>query len=110
MSGTGRRARVFVQGIYAGELREVDEGYAFRYDEAYLSSPNSTSVSLTLPMTRTEYVSGVLFPFFDGLIPEGWLLDVVTRNWKIDPRDRFGILFVACKDPIGNVSIEEEPS
>lgn len=71
MTGTGRRARVFVQGIYAGELREVDEGYAFRYDEAYLASPNSTSVSLTLPMTRAEYVSGILFPFSMGSSRKG---------------------------------------
>ena len=44
----------------------------------------------------------------DGLIPEGWLLDIVSRNWKIDPKDRFALLLVACKDPIGNVSIREE--
>lgn len=49
-----------------------------------------------------------LFQFFDGLIPEGWLLGVVSRNWKIDTKDRFGLLLVACKDGIGNVSIREE--
>ena len=47
-----------------------------------------------------------LFAFFDGLIPEGWLLDVVSHNWKIDRKDRFGLLLVACKDPIGNVQIK----
>ena len=49
-----------------------------------------------------------MFPFFDGLIPEGWLLKIVTDNWKIESRDRFAILLVACKDGIGNVSIREE--
>lgn len=48
------------------------------------------------------------FLFFDGLIPEGWLLDVVSRNWKLDNKDRFGLLLVACKDCIGNVTIMEE--
>ena len=47
-------------------------------------------------------------PFFDGLIPEGWLLDIVTHNWKISQSDRFGVLLVACKDPIGNVSVRSE--
>ncbi|MBQ7058436.1 MAG: HipA N-terminal domain-containing protein, partial [Firmicutes bacterium] len=41
-------------------------------------------------------------------IPEGWLLNVVTHNWKIDRRDRFGLLLIACKDTIGIVTIQEE--
>ncbi len=45
---------------------------------------------------------------FDGLIPEGWLLGAVSRNWKIDTKDRFGLLLVACKDAIGNVSVRGE--
>ena len=65
-------------------------------------------VSLTLPIREEPYKSKTLFSFFDGLIPEGWLLDIVSRNWKIDPKDRFALLLVACKDPIGNVSIREE--
>lgn len=65
-------------------------------------------MSLTLPLSQEEYTSKTLFPFFDGLIPEGWLLGAVSRNWKIDITDRFGLLLVACKDGIGNVSIREE--
>ena len=57
---------------------------------------------------RIYIYSKTLFPFFDGLIPEGWLLGAVSRNWKIDITDRFGLLLVACKDGIGNVSIREE--
>jgi len=46
-----------------------------------------------------------LFPFFDGLIPEGWLLDIAEKNWKLDMRDRMSILLVTCRDCIGAVSI-----
>ena len=53
------------------------------------------------------YDSSTLFSFFDGLIPEGWLLNVVTRNWKLNRKDRFGLLLVACRDTIGNVTIQE---
>ena len=60
----------------------------------------------TLPLQKEEYTSKTLFSFFDGLIPEGWLLDIVSHNWKIDRKDRFGLLLVACKDPIGNVQIK----
>ena len=65
------------------------------------------SILLRLPKRKEEYTSKTLFAFFDGLIPEGWLLNIVTHNWKLNPSDRFGILLVACRDSIGNVSIRE---
>ena len=103
-----RTAYVYVRDTFAGILRETDSGYSFIYDDEYLSSTNATAVSLTLPMKKEEYTSKTLFSFFDGLIPEGWLLEIVSKNWKIDRKDRFGLLLVACKDPIGNVCIKEE--
>lgn len=103
-----RIAYVYVRNVFAGLLKETDEGYSFQYDSEYLQRENISPVSLTLPLRLEEYTSKTLFPFFDGLIPEGWLLKIVTNNWKIDSRDRFGILLVACKDGIGNVSIKEE--
>lgn len=89
----------------AGLLTEDEEGYHFRYFQEYLGLDTPEPVSLTLPLTDKEYHSKVLFPFFDGLIPEGWLLDIAERNWKLDPRDRMGILLVTCRDCIGAVSI-----
>jgi len=102
-----RTAYVYVRDTFAGTLKETDSGYSFIYDSDYLETTGATAVSLTLPMQQEEYTSKTLFSFFDGLIPEGWLLNVVSRNWKIDRKDRFGLLLVACKDPIGNVRIGE---
>ena len=103
-----RTAYVYVRDVYAGILCETDAGYSFAYDAGYLTMDGAAAVSLTLPIMEETYTSKTLFPFFDGLIPEGWLLDVVSRNWKIDIRDRFGLLLVACRDAIGTVSIREE--
>ena len=103
-----RTAYVYVRDAFAGILKETDAGYLFEYDTDYLEKENSTAVSLTLPMKKEAYTSKILFPFFDGLIPEGWLLNIVSENWKIDTKDRFGLLLVACKDPIGNVRIKED--
>lgn len=102
-----RSANVYVRDILAGILRETEEGYEFQYSEDYLLSEDASVVSLTLPLQSDAYVSKTLFAFFDGLIPEGWLLSVVTHNWKLNENDRFGILLVACNDCIGNVSIRE---
>ena len=108
MNSEFRTAFVYVRNTCAGTLQETDEGYSFQYDAAYIADASAPAVSLTLPKQYAPYVSGTLFPFFDGLIPEGWLLNVVSRNWKLDIRDRFGLLLAACKDCIGAVSIREE--
>ena len=100
-----RTAYVYVRNVFAGTLAETDYGYSFSYDNNYLKSDSAAAVSLTLPLSDEPYHSRTLFPFFDGLIPEGWLLNIVSRNWKIDTKDRFGLLLVACKDAVGNVSI-----
>ncbi len=103
-----RSGYVYVNNIYAGVIQEGDDGYIFSYDKAYLNSSNPKPVSLTLPLQSEPYYSNYLFPFFDGLIPEGWLLNIVSKNWKISSSDRFGLLLVCCKDPIGNVMIKGE--
>ena len=106
MSDTAlRRGKVFVQGRYAGMVEETEGGYSFAYDSGYLEA-NGPAVSLTIPLQEEPFFSETLFPFFDGLIPEGWLLSVVTKNWKLDPEDRFGLLLVSCEDSIGDVSVK----
>lgn len=102
-----RKANIKVENQLAGILTQNDEGYHFEYDKVYLSQENPKPVSLTLPLQEDLYSSQVLFPFFDGLIPEGWLLEIAEKNWKLDPRDRMGLLLACCKDCIGLVSVEE---
>ena len=99
------KALIQYKGINAGILKETDEGYEFSYNEEYLADAASAPVSLTLPLTDKPYQSTVLFPFFDGLIPEGWLLDVALRNTDISELDRFALLLLCCKDCIGAVSV-----
>ncbi|MBX2966341.1 MAG: HipA N-terminal domain-containing protein [Cyclobacteriaceae bacterium] len=100
-----RQAQVFYKDILAGIITESDDGYAFQYDEKYFNNAQSKPVSLTLPLQKQPYESKVLFPFFDGLIPEGWLLNIAVTNWKINQSDRFGLLLTLCKDCIGCVSV-----
>ncbi len=102
-----RKALIYVQNIFAGILSETDYGYSFRYDADYCLKGDALPVSLTLPIQSEEYTSQTLFSFFDGLIPEGWMLHLVTENWKLNPADRFGLLLAACRDCIGDVSVRE---
>lgn len=100
-----RQAHIFYKDQLAGILTENDAGYEFRYFLEYLSMETARAVSLTLPLQEEAYTSPVLFPFFDGLIPEGWLLDEVLRNTDISILDRISLLLTCCKDCIGAVSV-----
>jgi len=103
-----RRAKVLWHDTLAGILSETEEGYVFQYDDVYLKDNSSQTISLTLPLRKEQFTSSTMFSFFDGLIPEGWLLDIVKETWKINPRDRMGLLIACCKDCIGAVSIVPE--
>lgn len=103
-----KRALVYLHNRLAGRLTEDENGYTFEYDADYLASDGAEAVSLTLPVRQEAYRDTVLFPFFDGLIPEGWLLGIAERSWKIDQRDRMSLLLVCCKDCIGAVSVIPE--
>ena len=100
-----RKALIYYKNELAGVLTEEDDGYLFKYDDDYLSSLTAEPISLTLPLSSKPCESRVLFPFFDGLIPEGWLLDVAVRNTDISILDRMSLLLLCCKDCIGAVSV-----
>jgi len=100
-----RQAEVRMHGHLAGYLTQNEQGYTFSYWLEYLQETTAAPISLTLPLREAPYMERVLFPFFDGLIPEGWLLEVAERNWKLNARDRMGLLLACCQDCIGAVSI-----
>ncbi|QNN43169.1 HipA N-terminal domain-containing protein [Pedobacter roseus] len=105
------KARVFYGERLAGYLERNDQGYSYAYDKTYLKSSDSKPISQTLPLSKYPYNSRVLFSFFDGLIPEGWLLNFATKHWKIKGTDRFELLITLCRDTIGAVTVlpvEEE--
>ncbi len=102
-----KQAGIYLNKTLAGILTEDENGYTFVYEKDYLSNTDAEPISLTLPLTTQPYNSMTLFPFFDGLIPEGWLLDIAERSWKINRRDRMSLLLSCCKDCIGAVSIVE---
>ena len=105
-----RKAKVYMQNELAGYLTETEDGYSFIYEVNYLTRSVTKPVSLTLPLQDKPYESKTLFPFFDGLIPEGWLLEIAKKNWKLNARDRMGLLLACCRDCIGAVSIEDDNS
>jgi serine/threonine-protein kinase HipA len=103
-----RKAKIYFADHFAGTIAEDESGYTFEYDETYLQNPDAQPISLTLPIKEKKNYSKTMFPFFDGLIPEGWLLDIAKKNWKLNPKDRMGLLLSCCKDCIGAVSVIDD--
>ena len=101
-----RQGKVFYKDWFAGTITETDDGeFIFEYDQTYVKEHPNEFLSFTLPVTETPQKDNRLFPFFEGLIPEGWLLDIASKNWKININDRMGLLLACCQNCIGAVSV-----
>ena len=102
-----RKARILYGERVAGILTETDEGeFIFQYEQDYLNAKDPQPITLTMKLRQQPYVSDRLFAFFEGLIPEGWLLDIASKNWKLNPNDRMGLLLACCGNCIGAVSVQ----
>jgi serine/threonine-protein kinase HipA len=90
----------------AGVLEKTQDGYIFTYDDEYVK--NNPAISVSLPKEKLTHKSSTLFPFFSGLLPEGWYLNLVSKQLKIDKQDGFGLLVATCGDTAGAVTIRKE--
>lgn len=103
-----RKAQVYFNQVLAGELIKHETGYVFRYDPGYLADTRMPSISLTLPKTKAEYHSNVLFPFFFGLLAEGENKAMQCQILKIDEDDHFTRLIkTAGTDTVGAIIVME---
>ena len=55
---------------------------------------------------RKKYFSTDLFPFFENLLPEDWLLELTVSKLKIDKNNKFNLLLHVGGDTVGAVKIE----
>jgi serine/threonine-protein kinase HipA len=101
-----RQAIIRYNNIQTGLLKELDTGeYEFIYNEHHIQNYPDLFISFQMPVRTASYKSKRLFPFFDGLIPEGWLLTIAVESWKINKNDRMGLLLACCQNTIGAVSV-----
>ena len=101
-----RQAEIYYKANLAGYLTETDDGeYVFEYISSYIERYPQQLITFSMPVRKQPYIEKRLFPFFEGLIPEGWLLDIATKNWKLNRNDRMGLLLACCHDCIGAVSV-----
>ncbi|CDR34237.1 HipA N-terminal domain-containing protein [Criblamydia sequanensis] len=59
-----------------------------------------------MPTTKQVYEYDKFPPFFEGLLPEGMMLEGLLRHAKLDRDDLIGQLITVGKDLVGNVTVE----
>jgi serine/threonine-protein kinase HipA len=97
------KARVSVNRVFAGVLAELDnDKYSFTYEEKY----NGPPVSLTMPIIKKKYDYDKFPSFFEGLLPEGEMLQPLLLKYKLDKKDYVSQLLKVGQDVVGAVSIE----
>ena len=104
-SATGRAALVRLDGVRVGTLVERGDESVFTYDSGWLATPHAQPISVTMPLRGAPYISRGLHPFFENLLPEGWLLELSTQKLKISKDDAFGLLIATCADCAGAVEV-----
>ena len=98
-----RKAIVYVHNNRAGALTEISPTeFYFEYDDNY----KGDSVSLTMPISQKKYSYNSFPPFFDGLLPEGFMLEGLLKNTSIDPNDYFSQLLLVGGNLVGTVTVE----
>lgn len=100
-----RIAEVRLDGQPVGTLKESGKQVVLQYAAEWLANPQAVPASLTLPLRAEPFVTDGLHPFFENLLPEGWLLELATKKLKIAKDDAFGLLLATCADCVGAVEI-----
>jgi len=99
-----RKAIIIVHNKRAGVLIENDaNGFQFLYDENY----DGEAVSLTMPLSNKVYSFDKFPSFFEGLLPEGVMLEGLLKIGKIDKNDYFSQLIATGNDLVGSVTVKE---
>jgi serine/threonine-protein kinase HipA len=99
-----RKARIRIHSIEAGILtQEAKEGYVFKYHDDYKGPP----ISLAMPVRPEPYEYDEFPPFFDGLLPEGVMLEGLLKMRKLDKSDYMGQLIATGADLVGAVTVLE---
>ncbi len=99
------KAVIYYNNKKAGILLRTKDGYEFNYDNEYANDQDSKPISKTMPVSRMKFYSDRLFPFFENLLPEGFLLELTVSKLKIDKNNKFELLLNVGEDMVGAVTI-----
>jgi HipA-like protein len=92
--------------VPTGILEKSSKGYSFHYLLEYLQS-GGRPVSITMPFSKSPFVSKNLFPVFMNLLSEGSNKKMQCRLLKIGEEENFRLLLATANhETIGPITVE----
>jgi HipA-like protein len=70
---------IYLNDRYVGQVRRESGQFFLEYDSDYASDPETIPLSLSLPKNQ-KHIFHKLFPFFEGLLTEGWLKEIQEKT------------------------------
>lgn len=100
-----RKAIIFINSMKAAEFIEHNrKHYELKYLDGYRGNP----LSMTLPIKHGGYEFNQFPPYFEGVLPEGSMLEALLKTKKIDRDDLFSQLLAVGADLVGHATVMEE--
>jgi serine/threonine-protein kinase HipA len=91
-----RRLSVATNDRTIGSLIEQDGIWAFEYEDAWRTAPDAFPISPALPLSTALHRDGSTRRsvqwYFDNLLPEELMREVISREQGVVPSDAFGLL------------------
>ncbi|MBT0768110.1 HipA N-terminal domain-containing protein [Kineosporia sp. J2-2] len=102
-----QQLQVFLDGTFIGEVHQSPQGaLSFTYDEEYRAAPDTTPLSLSMPLAAGKHTNKVVSAYLDGLLPDS---DAARQRWGqqygANPRNPFSLLRHVGRDAAGAVQI-----
>jgi serine/threonine-protein kinase HipA len=84
---------VYLHDELVGHLIQDDGGQTvFEYAQAWLDRPNSTALSVSLPLRKERFNRNECRGFFAGILPDEAKREIIARNLGISARNDFAML------------------
>ena len=98
-----RKAAIFVNNVKAAYLVELNK---YSYEVQYLEKYKGPPISLTISTEQRIHTFAQFPPFFEGLLPEGLMLESLLRRKKIDRDDFLSQLIAVGEDLVGSITVQ----
>ena len=93
--------------LLVGTLGE--SGKSFSYDPGYLSRPEVTPLSLSLPLRPERFSEAEIRPYFEGLLAEGRARATLASELGLAEEDWVGLLAACGRECVGDVLVLDRP-
>lgn len=98
---------VFYEDLRVGTLtRDADLIYSFVYTDEWIESPRHFPLSLSMPLKDKSFGNKITLSFFENLMPEGEVREVLKRDYHVD--SAFDFLKFFGRDSAGAIVVSDQ--